>query len=157
MAKKITRTKIIPGCGVLQRRKCQTKEQIWLQGGGLCWVREQRKCGGMTHSLTLLLWPNLVLSSHRFLSLPRCPSTCVEDSLPGPHPDDEGAREDLRVLLYLPSERAGVPIDDEMKDAFQNAAYWPGRSGGTCARWGGCGRSLCRVMSKLSLFVGWRI
>ena len=123
-------------------------------------VGSGNKGNGGRHSLTLLLWPNpralLLPSKLPFLSLGVHPPAGRQ--LPGPRPDDEGGtREDLRVLLYLPSERAGVPNRWWNEGRLPKHLLESGRSGGTCARWGGCGRSLCRVTSKLSLFVGWRV
>lgn len=78
MAKKITEicVQIIPGCGVLQGGNARPKRADMTAGGGLCWVREQRKWRASSYSLTAF-WPNLVLSSREASSpLPRCPSTC---------------------------------------------------------------------------------
>lgn len=160
MAKKITEicVQIIPGCGVLQRRKA-LDQRADMTAGRRAVLGQGTKEMEVWHSLTLLLWPNpraLLPSKLPLLSLGVHPPAGRQ--LPGPHPDDEGgAREDLRVLLYLPSERAGVPHRWWNEGRLPKRLLGSGRSGGTCARWGGCGRSLCRVMSKLSLFVGWRI
>ena len=55
--------------------------------------------------------------------------------LPGPRPDDEGGtREDLRLVLYLPSGRAGVPNRRRNEGCLPKRLLGSGRPGGTCAR-----------------------